>query len=135
MFTTTTLMMYEENDNSSFVWTTNFSSIFLPTKTTRLSLSAIYNGPSINLQGKQKATYMINLGIRQEIFKRKASLALSVRDLFATFKIENELNGEGYTTIVSIKPESRVATLTFTYNFNNYRQRAQDESMDLNFIR
>jgi len=128
-------IIYEENDNSSMVWTTNFSSIFLPTKTTRLSLSAIYNGPSINLQGKQKATYMINLGIRQEIFKRKASLALSVRDLFATFIFENELRGEGYITIVTMKPESRVATLTFTYNFNNYRQRAQDETMDLNFIR
>jgi len=128
-------MIYEENDNSSMVWTTNFSSIFLPTKTTRISLSAIYNGPSINLQGKQKATYMINMGIRQELFKRKASLALSVRDIFATFKFENELLGEDYSTIVSMKPESRVATLTFTYNFNNYRQRAQDESMDLNFIR
>ncbi len=128
-------MMYEENDNSSLMWTTNLSGIFLPTKTTRLSLSAIYNGPGINIQGTQKATYMINLGIRQEMFKRKASLALSVRDLFATFKYENELRGEGYTTIVSMKPESRVATITFTYNFNNFRQRVQEESMDLNFIR
>jgi len=128
-------MIYEENDNSSLMWSSNLSGVFLPTKTTRLSLSAIYNGPGINIQGKQNATYMINLGIRQELFKRKAALALSVRDLFATFKFENELRGEGYTTIVTMKPESRVATLTFTYNFNNFRQRAQDETMDLNFIR
>ena len=78
---------------------------------------------------------MINLGIRQEMFKRKASLALSIRDLFATYRFESELKGEGYTTIVNLKPESRVATLTFTYNFNNYRQRVQNETMDLNFIR
>lgn len=128
-------MVYAENDNSSMVWTSNVTGIFLPTKTSRFTLSAIYNGPSINLQGTQKASYMINMGVRQELFKRKASIALSMRDVFKTFKIENEMKGEGYTTTTSIRPESQIATLTFTYNFNNYRQRAQDETMDLNFIR
>ena len=58
-------MVYEENDNSRLVWTGNLTSVFLPTKTTRLTLSAIYNGPSINVQGTQKASYMINGGVRQ----------------------------------------------------------------------
>jgi len=126
---------YEENDNSSFVWTANFTSVFLPTKSTRLTLSAIYNGPSITLQGSRKESYMFNFGVRQELLKRKASLALSVRDLFKTFVMENEIRGEDYLTITSMQPESQVVTLTFTYNFNNYRQRAQEENMDLNFIR
>lgn len=128
-------LVYEENDNSRLVWTGNFTSVFLPTKTTRLTLSAIYNGPSISVQGTQKASYMINGGIRQSLFKDKAALALSVRDIFKTFKIENVLSGEGYRTIATVIPEQQVVTLTFTYNFNNYRQRTQTEDMDLNFIR
>ncbi len=99
------------------------------------TLSAIYNGPSITLQGTQSATYMINGGIRQTFLKNKASLALSVRDIFKTFKIESIMSGEGYKTIANIIPEQQVVTMTFTYNFNNYRQRAQNEQMDLNFIR
>lgn len=126
---------YEGNDNNSFVWRANFTSVFLPTKSTRLTFSAIYNGPSITLQGTQKESYMFNVGVRQEMLKKKASLALSVRDLFKTFRIENEIKGEDYLTVTSIQPESQVVTLTFTYNFNNYRQRAQEENMDLNFIR
>lgn len=102
---------------------------------TRLTFSAIYNGPSITLQGTQKEIYMFNVGVRQEMLKRKASLALSVRDLFKTFVIENEIRGEDYLTVTSIHPETQVVTLTFTYNFNNYRQRTQEENMDLNFIR
>lgn len=129
------LMMYSENDNESFVWSGNATTVFLPTKSTRLTLTAIYNGPSINLQGTQKSSYMINLGIRQEFLKGKASLALSVRDMFATFRFENELKGENFTTVTTVRPEQRVTTLTFTYNLNNYRRRAQDEDMELNFIR
>ncbi len=128
-------LIYGENKNESLIWNSNITSVFLPTKTTRLTLTAVYNGPSITLQGSQEATYMINMGIRQELFKRKASVSLGIRDLFSTFVVENEIRGEGYTTFSSLKPESRITTLTFTYNLNNYRQRAQDETMDLNFIR
>jgi len=117
------------------VWTSNLTAVFLPTKTTRFTLAAIYNGPSITLQGTQSATYMINGGIRQTFLKNKASLALSVRDIFKTLKIESVVQGEGYRTVANIIPEQQVVTLTFTYNFKNYRQRAQDEKMDLNFIR
>lgn len=128
-------IVYEENDNSRMVWTSNLTGVFLPTKGLRLTLSAIYNGPSITVQGTQSASYMINAGVRQELFKRKASIALSARDLFKTFKLANEFIGEGYSTKTSIRPESQIVALTFTYNFNNYRQRAQTEEMDLNFIR
>ena len=128
-------IMYDQNDNSSFVWTTNANMIFLPTKSTRLTVGGIYNGPSINFQGSQKATWMINVGVSQELFKRKATLSLSVRDLFATFVIENDLRGDGYLTTTSLRPESRVATLTFTYNINNFRRRTQNDDIDLNFIR
>lgn len=128
-------LIYSSNDAESFVWNGNATTVFLPAKSTRLTVTAVYNGPSINLQGSQKSSYMINLGVRQEMLKGKASLALSVRDLFATFKFENELRGENFTTVTSVRPESRVATLTFTYNLNNYRRRSQGDEMELNFIR
>jgi len=128
-------IIFEENDNESFVWTSDATTVFLPTKTTRVTLQGIYNGPSISFQGTRKSSYMINAGLRQELFKRKASLALSVRDMFSTFRIENELKGDDFKSTISLKPESRVVTLTFTYNINNYRRRSTDDDMELNFIR
>ncbi len=129
-------IVYSGNADKSLVWTSNLNMIFLPTKTTRVTVGGLYNGPSINFQGTMDARWMINLGISQDLFKRKATLSLSVRDLFATYVIRNNLLGADYVTTTSLRPESRIATLTFTYNINNYKRRAQQtEDMDLNFIR
>jgi|GEM_PF-4689424 len=34
-----------------------------------------------------------------------------------------------------MRGESPIITLTFTYNFNNYQQRIEEEQLDMNFIR
>lgn len=128
-------LLYEENEDDSFVWTSNLTGVFLPTKTTRATMTIVYNGPSITPQGSTSSAFMVNMGIRQEFMKKKAALSLSLRDAFSTFKFESTFRGEGYETTTLMYPEARVLTLTFTYNFNNYRQRAQEESMDLNLLR
>jgi outer membrane receptor protein involved in Fe transport len=127
--------IYSGNDIESFEWNGNLTAVFLPTKTTRMTVAGIYNGPSISLQGTTFASYMVNLGLRQEILKSKASLSLGVRDLFASFVIQNRLMGEDFSVTTKMRPETRVVTLTFAYNLNNYRRRSDAEDMELNFIR
>ncbi len=56
--------------------------------------------------------------------------------MLRTYVINLETTSENLQSFTNLRPESPVITLTFTYNLNNYQQRAQDEdAMDLNFIR
>lgn len=102
----------------------------------RLTLSGVYTGPTLMLQGRMASTFMLNAGYTQTFLKRAASLTLGVRDMLSTYRIRMETYGEGLQVLTDLRPESPVITLTFTYNLNNYQRKAPDsEAMDLNFIR
>jgi hypothetical protein len=68
--------------------------------------------------------------------KQKLSLSLGVRDILGSYKIKTVSRDTNFEFYSNIFPEARVATLTVTYNFNNFQRRMdQQESIDMNFIR
>jgi outer membrane receptor protein involved in Fe transport len=123
-------------ENSTVSWRMNTSLIFTATPTTRISLAGVYNGPSITIQGRTDGAFMLNGGVTQSLMKQKLTLSLGVRDILGTYRIRSASSGENFNFVTSIRPEYRVATLTVTYNFNNFQRRTdQQESMDMNLIR
>lgn len=123
-------------ESSTVSWRMNTSLIFTATPTTRISVAGVYNGPSITIQGRTNGAFMLNGGVTQSLMKQKLTLTLGVRDILGTYKIRSTSAGENFNFITSLRPEQRVATLTVTYNFNNFQRRTdQQESMDMNFIR
>ncbi|MFH0760934.1 MAG: outer membrane beta-barrel family protein [Bacteroidota bacterium] len=127
--------MSDEIKNSIFSWTARLNTVFLFGPNTRFVISNNYTGPSVMLQGRQGGRFLMNLGLTQTMMKRKASLTLGVRDLLRTNRTLLETYSEGLTVVTSIRGESPMVTLTFTYNINNYKQRQEEEQMDLNFVR
>jgi hypothetical protein len=127
--------MKDEIKNSILTWTARLNTVFLFGPNTRFVVSGNYTGPTVMLQGRQAGSFMLNLGLTQTILDRKATLTLGVRDLLKTSRMRLENYSDGLSVITEFRPESPMVTLTFTYNINNYRQRAQEEQMDLNFIR
>ena len=110
--------------------------MFMFSSNSRLTFSGVYTGPTIMLQGRMSGNFMLNAGYTHTFLKRAASLTLGVRDMLRTYVINLETSSEDLESFTNLRPESPVITLTLTYNFNNYQQRAQDEdAMDLNFIR
>ena len=123
-------------DNSSLQWSTRVNTLFMFGQNSRLTLSGVYDGPQLMLQGRMAGTFMLNAGYTQTFLKRAASLTLGVRDMLSTYRIRLESYADGLEVLTDLRPESPVFTLTLTYNLNNYQRRAQEEeSMDLNFIR
>lgn len=126
----------EHVDNTSLQWSSQLTSLFMFSPNSRLTLSGVYTGPTLMLQGRMASTFMLNAGYTQTFLKRAASLTLGVRDMLSTYRIRMETYGEGLQVLTDLRPESPVITLTFTYNLNNYQRKAPDsEAMDLNFIR
>lgn len=123
-------------NKDAVTWTTNSNLIFTITPNTILSLTGRYNGRSITVQGSQSGNFMLNTGLNQTFLKKKASLSLGIQDLLGTYTIKTVQKSENLVFNTEIKPERRVVTLTFTYNFNNFQRRngAQDQ-LDMNILR
>jgi outer membrane receptor protein involved in Fe transport len=125
-----------EAEKGTFTWNMNSNAIFLLSSSTRISLSGIYTGPSINIQGRTSGAFMLNGGLSQSFLSQKLSLSLGFRDILGTYKIKSVSSGDNFKFNTNIIPEQQVVTLTLTYNFNNFQRRVdQQESIDMNFIR
>jgi hypothetical protein len=128
--------MTPEVTKDAITWNLNSNMIFMLTQTTSFSLTGRYNGPSITVQGSQEGNFMMNLGLNQSVLKKKGSLSLGLQDALGTYRIKSSSETDGLVFRMDVRPEARVATLTFTYNFNNYRRRTgTQDQMDMNIIR
>lgn len=126
----------EGADDNTVTWNMNANAILLLSKSTRFSISGIYTGPSINIQGRTSGAFMLNAGLNQGLMKQKLNLSVGFRDILASYRIKSTSAGDNFRVNTLVIPEPRVLTLTVTYNFNNYQRRAdQQESMDMNLIR
>jgi len=123
-------------DKGTITWTTNSNLIFMITPNTNFSLTGRYNGRSISIQGSQSGNFILNAGLNQTFLKKKASLSLGIQDLLGTYTIKSVQKSENLVFNTEIKPERRVVTLTFTYNFNNFQRRnVPQDQLDMNILR
>jgi outer membrane receptor protein involved in Fe transport len=120
----------EGNDvsSTSTTWRTNFNNIFKFKWDTRFQIMGVYNGPSITLQGKREGFFVTNVALRKDLLKKKLTLSLNVRDLFATGKFAFTSEGSSFYTYNKFRREAPVVTLNLTYRINNYRQASRRNS-------
>ena len=82
-----------------------------------LQISGKYSTPFATPQGKVDGFNSIDISWKQKILKNKGTLILSVNDIFDTQKFHvNGVNGDISYNFIR-KRESRIANLSFTYNF------------------
>jgi outer membrane receptor protein involved in Fe transport len=108
--------------STSTTWRTNFNNIFKFKWDTRLQVMGVYNGPSNTLQGKREGFFVTNVALRKDLLKKKLTLSLNARDLFATGKFAFTSEGASFYTYNKFRREAPVVTLNLTYRINNYRQ-------------
>jgi len=96
------------------------------TPTTRFQLMSIYRGPSVSAQGEYKGMAFANASLKQELFNKKLSATLQVRDIFGTMKRSGTSYGDGFKTDFEFKREPRVFQLTLSYIINNYRSKSRN---------
>ncbi len=58
-------------------------------------ISANYRSARLTPQGKNYPSFVFNLGVRQDLFKKKVSVLFTITDLFRTQREKSELNS-GY---------------------------------------
>jgi len=111
-------------------------------KNLSLQVSGMYMAPVVQPQGSFKGMSGVDAGIRQELWKGKASLSLNVNDIFNTRKMIIHNTGDGFIFDMTRTRESRVAMLNFSYRFGsadymrkknqrNQNQQQQDQNFPM----
>ena len=77
----------------------------------------MYSAPNISPKSNFRGMSGVDGGLKKDLFKSKASLALNLSDIFNTRKFIFHNEGLYYSTDMTRKHQSRIATLNFTYKF------------------
>ncbi len=121
------------NDSiSTLAWEMSINPSFrLPTGTS-VQINYTYKGPTIRSQGTQSAYFMAGIGIKQNIFKNKASITLNIRDVLGPVKSSNTTKSEYFNSYGWQKREAPIFLLSLSYRINNYKQQGRPKNEEMN---
>ncbi len=117
-----------------FSWNVKSMANVILGKNTFLQLTGDYSAPRLVAQGKESASYAVDLGLRQTLMNKNLSLNLMVRDVFNTRKRTSITYGDGFYQRSENFFMGRMIGFTATYNFGNMKpkQSQKRESMEMN---
>ena len=119
------------SDKKSVVsMSTNFNSSLSITKTTMLQVSCNYRSAQLTPQGKTFATFVMNAGLRQDLFKKKVSVILTASDLFKTFTFKTELNSSYIKQTSISRRDAQVIYIGISYRFGKLVKKAEEENLE-----
>jgi outer membrane receptor protein involved in Fe transport len=98
---------------------------------TFFQINAFYNFPTITPQGRRDPYFYMNAGIKQQLFRNRASLTLTASDIFQTYHNRNVISSDELDRITTSRRKHPVIYLGFTWRFNNYRDQEKIEDPDI----
>lgn len=120
---------------SGYAWNGNLTANIKPVKKLGLQIRGDYQGPQVIPQGKMRAMYGVDGGIKYDITKT-LNISGNVRDIFNTRKFRSDINyNTPYFTSTQISERrfsTRTAIFTLAYRFGNngIPQKRKDKNKD-----
>jgi len=111
------------SDLSQFNWDAKLAANFTITKTTYAQLNAYYRSSRLTPQGRFEPVPLFNLGFRQDIFRKRASLSLTISDVFSSVEWESISDTPDLYQKTIYGRNSQIIYLGFTYRFGETIQR------------
>ncbi|MDH4211351.1 MAG: TonB-dependent receptor [candidate division WOR-3 bacterium] len=111
----------EDFSRGSFNWNTRINTIFRITGSTRLQLNTIYYSPSVSSQGRREGFFATNAAIRQDLWNKKLSATLQLRNIFSSARHKFTSEGSDFYSYTEFSRKSPMVMFTLTFNFNRYR--------------
>ncbi|WP_232424823.1 TonB-dependent receptor domain-containing protein [Algoriphagus resistens] len=107
----------EDFTNSGFSWNAKLTQDFKLPLGINLQLVGNYDSPEIEAQGRDLARYSMDASVQKSFMNDKASLLLSLRDVFNTERFAGETLTSTFSQKFRAKRETRILLLTARYNF------------------
>ena len=113
----------------SFNWNTRFNNRIKITDNSQLQVNVNYNSPGVSAQGRWEGYFTTDVSVRQDLFEKKLSLTLQIRDLFGTAKREYTSSGPDFYNYSFFERESPMVMLNVRINLNNYKPKRGQSDM------
>ena len=110
-------------------WTMNMNVGINLTKGTMMQITSNYVSEKLTPQGKRLPSFVMNLGLRQEFLKKKASFLFTVSDLFNTLNNNSILDTpELYQKIIR-KRSVRMIYAGISYTFGKQNKKSKENML------
>lgn len=107
----------EEFTNSGFAWNTKMATDFKLPLAINFQLVFNYESPEIEAQGRDLSQYYADASLQKSFFSNKASLIVSLRDIFDTRRFAGFARTQTFSQEFYAKRETRILLFSARYNF------------------
>ncbi|TVQ88329.1 MAG: TonB-dependent receptor [Bacteroidetes bacterium] len=118
-----------ELESDSYSWSGRFVSNMNLGSGWNMQVNGFYRSPIVMLNAEIEAMYMVNAGVRKNIWGNTGSISLNISDIFNTMKFSLYNYGDNFTMNMDRWRTSRVITLGFTYRINEFERRNNNRRM------
>ncbi len=118
-------------ETSGYAWNANITGNIKPFKKLGIQLRYDYQGPQVIAQGKMKAMYGMDAGIKYDVTD-KLNISANARDVFNTRRFKSEINNFAgqypYYQYSERRFQTRVITFSVGYRFGSTGRKKQDDN-------
>jgi Outer membrane protein beta-barrel family len=117
------------NNKSTITWSGNASCNVNLASATMIQVNSNYRSSRLAPQGEYRPSFVLNLGIRQDLFDEKISAILTASDILKTLDRKTDVNTYWLHQYVVNTRDSRIFYLGLTYHFGEPAKKSKEKSL------
>jgi len=117
------------NNKSTVTWSANMSCNVNLSTTTMVQFNSNYRSSRLTPQGEYKPSFVVNLGMRQDLFDEKISLVFTISDLFKTFNREMNFDTSWLKQNTINRRDSQIMYLGVTYHLGKPSKKSKEKAI------
>lgn len=117
-------------EQQNFTWSARVMGNVMFGKNTFGQITGDYSAPRLIAQGRETASYSIDLGLRQTLLNRALSINLMVRDLLNSRRRSSVTWGDGFYQRTENYFSGRMIGVSVSYNFGNMKPKKMPQQRD-----
>ena len=131
-------VFYEQIDATNLGYGTNKSTITFSgnmscnmnlTSSTMLQINSNFRSSQLTPQGEYKPNYVVNVGLRQDLFEDRLSLIFTMSDIFKTLRREMNLDSSWLIQATTNSRDSQIIYLGVTYHIGKPSKKAKEKAI------
>lgn len=107
----------------------NVNTTFTVTKTSMIQLSSNYRSARLTPQGKVYPRFVANIGLRQDMFKKRLAITLTLSDIFASGKDKRVLKTVYLDQNSMGRRDARIFYIGLSYRFGQTKKTPKEENL------
>ena len=119
-----------EAGKSVFSWNGRINASISITKTTLFQINGQYRSQALTAQGMREPSWVVNLGFRQDLWKKKLSLIATISDLFDSQTMRSTVNTPILVQESVRRRDGRVFYAGFLFNIGTNGKKTKDTKFE-----